>query len=313
MNREEIPVYLINGFLESGKTSFLRFTISQDYFQTDETTLLILCEEGEEEYEEKNLAPYHTVIEVIDSEEEFNRETLLMLQEKHHPGRVIIEYNGMWSQEPLKEMPSYWMVNQQITLVDASTFKEYFANMKSLFLDMVRQSELIMFNRCVENQDLALYRRNIKAVNPEAEMIFEGKNGEINVVLEEDLPFDLHEEVIKIQDQDYGIWYLDAMEHPERYHGKIVRFRAMVLKPPRFEEGLFIPGRKVMTCCADDLTFLGYVCKSKEASELKNRQWIYVTAEVKKEYYEGYQGEGPVLYAQKIVKTAPPKEELVSF
>ena len=42
------PVYLVDGILESGKTSFLNFTIRQDYFQVDGTTLLISCEEGEE-------------------------------------------------------------------------------------------------------------------------------------------------------------------------------------------------------------------------------------------------------------------------
>ena len=48
-----VPVYLINGILESGKTSFLNFTIRQDYFQIDDLTLLITCEEGEETFEDR--------------------------------------------------------------------------------------------------------------------------------------------------------------------------------------------------------------------------------------------------------------------
>ena len=46
------PVYVINGFLESGKTEFISFTLAQPYFQVRGKTLLIVCEEGENEYEE---------------------------------------------------------------------------------------------------------------------------------------------------------------------------------------------------------------------------------------------------------------------
>ena len=46
------PVYVINGFLESGKTEFISFTLAQPYFQIKGKTLLILCEEGENEYDE---------------------------------------------------------------------------------------------------------------------------------------------------------------------------------------------------------------------------------------------------------------------
>ena len=47
MEEIKVPIYLITGFLESGKTSFLSFTLQQDYFQVEGKTLLILCEEGE--------------------------------------------------------------------------------------------------------------------------------------------------------------------------------------------------------------------------------------------------------------------------
>ena len=40
----EIPIYLITGFLESGKTSFINFTVAQEYFQIDGPTLLITTE-----------------------------------------------------------------------------------------------------------------------------------------------------------------------------------------------------------------------------------------------------------------------------
>ena len=51
MNEPDVMVYLMTGFLDSGKTGFLKFTLKQDYFQIDGKTLLILCEDGEDEYD----------------------------------------------------------------------------------------------------------------------------------------------------------------------------------------------------------------------------------------------------------------------
>ena len=69
-----IPVYMINGFLESGKTEFIKYTIAQPYFQSRGTTLLILCEEGEVEYEAKLLKKSRTVVELIEDEDIRNSE-----------------------------------------------------------------------------------------------------------------------------------------------------------------------------------------------------------------------------------------------
>ncbi|MDE5867053.1 MAG: GTPase, partial [Lachnospiraceae bacterium] len=91
------PVYVINGFLESGKTEFISYTIAQPYFQIRGKTLLILCEEGEIEYDEVLLQKSRTVVELIDEEENFNASHLIELEKKHKPERIIIEYNGMWN------------------------------------------------------------------------------------------------------------------------------------------------------------------------------------------------------------------------
>ena len=64
------PVFIINGFLESGKTTFIKFTLQQPYFKTKGTTLLLLCEEGEEEYDEALLSATNTVVEVIEKQED---------------------------------------------------------------------------------------------------------------------------------------------------------------------------------------------------------------------------------------------------
>ena len=307
------PVYLINGFLESGKTQFIKFTIAQPYFQIKGRTLLILCEEGEEEYEDNVLKAANTVVKLIEDEEDFTTEKLMALEREVDPERIIIEYNGMWNMKNLA-LPFHWNLEQQITCVDASTFETYYTNMKSLLAEMIRKSELIIFNRCDNVMDnLAVYRRNIKAVNSSADVIFENAQGEINQIFEEDLPYDLKADKIVLDERTFGIWYLDTMDHAERYEGKILEFDAMVLKPKTFPRGYFVPGRLAMTCCADDMQFLGYACEYKDADKLKDREWIRITARVNKEFLSDYQAEGPVLHAVSVKKTQKPKNEIVGF
>ncbi|MCM1186584.1 MAG: GTPase [Lachnoclostridium sp.] len=307
------PVYMINGFLESGKTEFICFTLNQPYFQIKGKTLLLVCEEGEKEYEESLLRKSRTELEIIENEEDFTPAHLTELERKHKPERIIIEYNGMWNFKNVK-LPMFWKVEQQITTIDGSTFPMYYTNMRSLLAEMIRKSELIIFNRCDNVRDeLNGYKRNIKAVNPSAEVVFEDANGEIDEIFEEDLPYDLKQELIVLDDAGYGIWYLDSMEHLERYIGKKLQFTAMVLKPEEFPEGYFVPGRMAMTCCADDMAFLGYACEYAGVASLKQQEWVKVTATVTREYWKDYKGEGPVLHAISVEKTRAPKEKIISF
>ncbi|MCM1305217.1 MAG: GTPase [Lachnospiraceae bacterium] len=307
------PVYMINGFLESGKTEFISFTLAQPYFQIRGKTLLLLCEEGENEYDVELLKRSRTEIELIEEEADFNPSHLTELEKKHRPERIIVEFNGMWNYKNVK-LPWYWKIEQQITTIDGSTFPMYYTNMRSLLAEMIRRSEMIIFNRCDDvRNDLNTYKRNIKAVNPSADVIFEDSNGEIDEIFEEDLPYDLTQDTIVLDNNGYGIWYLDSMDHLERYEGKKLQFVAMVLKPEDFPKDYFVPGRMAMTCCADDMAFLGYACEYPGAGTLKQKEWVRVTATVAREYREEYKGEGPVLHAVSVVKTSAPKEEIISF
>jgi cobalamin biosynthesis protein cobW1 len=306
------PVYVINGFLESGKTEFITFTLQQPYFKTQGKTLLIVCEEGENEYEEAVLKKNGTVLEMIEEEEEFTPQHLIELEKKHKPERIIIEYNGMWNYKNMK-LPWYWKIEQQITIIDGSTFPMYYTNMRSLLAEMVKKSEMIIFNRCDNVSDLNSYKRNIKAVNPSADVIFEDANGEIDEILEEDLPYDLKQDTLVLDNNGYGIWYLDCMDHLERYIGKTVEFTGMVLKPDGMKKGYFVPGRMAMTCCAEDMAFLGYACEFPGAEALKQKEWVKVKAKVSKEYWADYKGEGPMLHAILVEKTKAPKDPVISF
>lgn len=294
-----MPLFLINGFLEAGKTEFLQFTMEQEYFQTDGKTLLIVCEEGHIEYDENLLKENRTSVVYVDSLEELTPQRLEELELLYNPERVLMEWNGMWNQDELK-LPKDWVIYQQVTIIDGSTFDLYMKNMKPLLGAMVRNSELIICNRCDGIEDLEGYRRTLLAMNNKAEIIFEDEEGEISEISEADLPYDMSADVIEVAPEAYGIWYIDCMDKPDRYQGKVVEFTGMVLKSPEFPKNYFVPGRMAMTCCEADMTFLGYVCKSKEARHLETRQWVRVRAKIEYEEWQDYGGVGPVLYAESV-------------
>lgn len=309
-----IPVFVINGFLESGKTVFALDTVADPYFSDGEDTLIIACEEGMEEYDKALLKKHSAEIVYVDSKEEFTEELLRDFQKKYKPSQILLEYNGMWGMELLDTVkkPRGWFRAQQVTLVDASTFDMYMQNMKSLFMDMCRDSDLVIFNRCQEGTQAASYKRNIRAVNPRAQVAFEKENGE-PFEFEEELPFDVDADVIQIEDADYGIWYIDAMDHPEKYDGKTVQFRGMIYKPKGMPKNQFVPGRMAMTCCADDTAFIGFICDGVEAGNYQTRDWIILTADITIEEKEEYEGEGVVLHAKDVIRTGAAEEEFVYF
>lgn len=296
------PVFLVNGFLESGKTQFLDFTMSQEYFQAKGKTLLIVCEEGEGEFHEEQLKSSRTAVVYVDALEKLTPQYLSDLELLYQPERVLMEWNGMWNQDDLK-LPEKWTIYQQITMIDGSTFELYSQNMKPLLGAMLRESELVIVNRCdgIPREKLTAYRRTIRAMSRESEIVLEDQEGEMEQeVLEEDLPYKLSGDVVEIQPEDYGIWYIDCMDQPERYRDKVVEFTAMVLKSPKFPKGQFVPGRMAVTCCEADMTFLGFICKWPDAECYKTKEWVRVRARIGIEYQKEYHGEGPVLYGESV-------------
>ncbi|MDY5484674.1 MAG: GTP-binding protein [Clostridium sp.] len=311
MSEDRMPLFLINGFLEAGKTQFIRFTMQQDYFRTEGKTLLIVCEEGEEEYDDELLKDTKTSVVYVDELSKLTPDYLEELEIFYNPERVLMEWNGMWDLNELK-LPKDWDLYQQITIIDGSTLDLYLNNMKPLVGNMVRNTEMIIVNRCDEIEDLEPYRRTLKGMNPQVQIVFEDEDGEIEEVSEADLPYDMSADVIEIPPEAYGIWYIDALDRPDRYRGKTVEFTAMVLKAPEFPKNYFVPGRMAMTCCEADMTFLGFMCKARNARLLESREWVKVRARIEYEYSPEYEGEGPMLYADYVEKAEEIKE-IVQF
>ena len=312
--QREVPVYLVTGFLESGKTSFLTDIIRQRDFMTGKS-LLILTEEGEEEYSPEDLKRSRTTLELISDSEALTTEALTAFEKKYRPDRVFIEYNPTWTVKKLydTELPRGWELVQHIVTIDAGTYMVYVNNMRSVFTDMLTGADTVVFNRCTKDLPLASYRRSVKAVSVQAGVIFENTEGKMIDIMEEAMPFDLSADVVQIDDIDYGIWYIDLTDHPDKYAGKTVRFRGQVLKSEEDSANFFVPGRKAMTCCANDIRYMGYLCKTPLAKTLKMGSWVEVTAQVKEEYHRMYNGKGPVFYAETITPTDAPEEELVYF
>lgn len=313
--QKDIPVFVFMGFLECGKTQFCNETLIDRDFTEGSPTLLLVTEEGIEEYNEAELNKRNISVVYLE-EKDINTENLLDLQDEYNPEQVLIEYNGMWQLDKLFNIrvPKGWTVVQVITLIDAATFTVYNNNMKSLMAEHIQNADMVVFNRCTDDSDINTMRMAVKTLNRRAQIVFENVNGQAQVDNGEiEIPYDMDADVIEIEDDDYGIFYIDASDNVTKYIDRVVKFKGQVYRPPQYKGMAFVPGRFAMTCCADDITFLGFKCVTLEAPNLKDREWVTVTAKVKCEYYEEFEGDGPVLYAQKIEKAAKPEEEVVYF
>ena len=308
----DIPVYLIAGFLDAGKTNFINGVL-QDGFAREDRTLLICCEEGEEEYYPNVLSNVFTT--TVEDFEELTPAYFKKLEKMYKPQQVIIEYNGMWNIEKLYRelLPANWILYQIMTLVDARTFEMYAKNMGQLMMEKIMAADMLIFNRCNAELRAALRSRNLRMVNRRADIYLENEDGTSEEYVTEDMvPFDLSSGHLDVPDEDYGVWYVDMMDAPQRYNGLTVKFKAIMCHSKKYK-GVHCPGRFAMVCCEDDMQFLALVCKGEGLEKFKDRAWVEITATVKKEFDKAYEAEGPVLYVSEIHPCEKPKEEVVSF
>ena len=210
---KEIPVYLFVGFLESGKTKFIQETFEDPNFDSGDKTLLLICEEGEEEYNPKKFAFPGVTVKVLEDKAELNPQNLTKLEKESGAGRVVIEYNGMWLLQDLAEaLPESWIVYQCIATADGTTALTY-----------ARDNSM----RSLLNS--------------------------------------------------------------------------------------FVPGRFAMTCCVQDIQFVGFPCSYDGYKALEQRAWVRVTAKVGYKFHNIYRGKGPVLTAVSVEPAEKPLEDVVTF
>ena len=311
---KDVPVFLITGFLESGKSTFVKEIFNDPEFVEGENITLIVCENGIEEYENSFLNKNNVTLVNVKSKEDFTSSFLIECNKEHKPSKIIIEYNGMWENDIIGniEFPEGWEIAQVITTIDASTFESYMNNMKSLLIDQFKDSDLIIFNRCNENTNKLKFRNIVKALNARTNMIFELENGEIDDRPLE-LPFDINAPVIEFNDYDFGVWYLDVTEIPEKYEGKSIKMRGIVGTNPKYPKNIFAFGRNAMTCCEDDISFLGLLCQTKKPMKLEDKKWVEIEGIFSRKFIEQQQRYIPFIAVNNCKMIEKLEEDLIYF
>ncbi len=313
---KETPVYLFLGFLESGKTKFIQETLEDPRFASGGKTLLLVMEEGEEEYETIRFAEAENVDYVlIEDKSQMTEEYLTQLQLQYGSDRVVVEYNGTWLLEDFFEaMPEGWMINQMMTFFDANTFLNYNANMRQFTFDKIANTQLVVFNRFNGDMDKMEFHKIVRSITRQCDIVYEFEDGKAEFDdIEDPLPFDVNAPIIEIEDRDYAFFYRDLSENMESYIGKKVKFKGIVAKDKRLAPTDIVVGRHVMTCCADDIQYCGLACVLPHEMDLETRDWICITASIQFQKHRIYKGKGPVLVAEKAVVCEQPEEPLATF
>lgn len=307
---QQIPVYAFTGFLDSGKTKFIQETLEDPRFNAGERTLLLVFEEGEEEYDISAYPHQNVYLETLDQQTVTTKE-LQALAKKYKAQRVVAELNGMQLVGDLyMRFPEEWVVAQEVMFADSTTIMAYNNNMRNLVMDKLMGAQMVVFNRMTPGGDQMPLHKLARAASRQIDILYDYTDGTTAYdEIEDPLPFDINAPVIEVRDEDYALWYRDVSEEPEKYDGKTVHFKAQVAMLRRDKNGMFAPGRFVMTCCVEDIQFCGIPCRYGDAASLESRSWVMVTAKISAEKHKLYKGDvGPVLTALKVETGAAPAE-----
>lgn len=310
--QKEIPVYLFLGFLESGKTKFIQETLEDPRMNSGERTLLLVCEEGEEEYSPESFKVDRVTKVTLESVEELTFENLENLTKKHNVDRVVVEYNGTWMlQQFFDAMPESWVINQIMTFFDATTFLNYNKNMRQLVFDKIQMTQMVVFNRFKGEFSKDDFHKIVRGISRRPDIVYEYIGGKAEFdEIEDPMPFDVNAPIIEIDDRDFAWFYRDLAENTEGYAGKTVRFKGMAAVSAKVPKGCIVLGRHIMTCCEADIAYDGFVVKLNGlVTGVKTRDWLTVTAKIAVEYNSVYRAEGPVLIAEKAERSDPPAQD----
>lgn len=307
MLKKEIPVFVFNGFLDSGKTKLMREILESDEYYHDGKTLVIQTEEGIVDLEASWRHMYHINVEVCLEDDMFNKAYLDELIKKYHPTQIFVELNAFFDVSSF-EMPKECRIYQWVTTIDTTKFELYYNNMKQIFNNMVAHATIIIFNRSDNMEGLGNYRRMIRAFNQTAQIGFEDKNGNVKTTLDEDLPYDIKADYIELKEQDYPIWYLDIFDNHDKYLGKTIKLTAYIRD---ITKDTIVVGRKIMTCCEADIQFCGYECLTDKM--VKNNTLIELTAKVVKHFSTISNQEEMMLEAIDIKELPYVEEKYLTF
>lgn len=314
--QQDVSVYLFLGFLDSGKTKFIQETLEDERMENGERTLLLVCEEGDEEYAPERFAVKNVAKVTLESESELTPDNLEALTVKYRAERVIVEYNGCWLLDRFFEaMPESWVINQMMTFFDANTFLSYNQNMRQLVFDKIQMTQMVVFNRCKGGFDKMPFHKAVRGISRRPDIVYEylGGNPEFDDI-EDPLPFDVDAPVVQIEDRDFAWFYRDMAEKGKNYIGKTVKFKGMAALSKKVPAGYIVLGRHIMTCCEADIAYDGFAVKTGGLlKDIKTRDWLTVTGKIVYEYNSVYHSQGPVIIAEKLERAEPPDDPVATY
>ena len=266
------PVYFFSGMLDSGKTRAIKTTLYDERFnEPGEFNLIISMEQGDEEYDKKFLKYTNSAVEYIDYKD-LTREKMQQLEDEYDPSRIIIEFNGMQNDEEFFRngfIPE-WEMAQTLTTIDGSSFRLMVANLRQFMFYHIKYAEVVIINR-FSSEDLVYLRNNIKGMNQRVEIIFEDENGNVTNKINQSL-FDTSKP-LDISDIDYGLWYMDAVDNPDKYEGCQIKLNSYYIEKVKEYENVGIFGRRAMVCCAEDVQPIAFTVIDIDPDKLEKNKY----------------------------------------
>ena len=305
------PVYFFSGMLDSGKTRAIKTTLYDERFnEPGEFNLIISMEQGDEEYDKKFLKYTNSAVEYIDYKD-LTREKMQQLEDEYDPSRIIIEFNGMQNDEEFYRngfIPE-WEMAQTLTTIDGSSFRLMVANLRQFMFYHIKYAEVVIINR-FSSEDLVYLRNNIKGMNQRVEIIFEDENGNVTNKINQSL-FDTSKP-LDISDIDYGLWYMDAVDNPDKYEGCQIELNSYYIEKVKEYENVGIFGRRAMVCCAEDVQPIAFTVIDIDPDKLEKNKYYHIKGTVKcLDDERGYKT--CVVYASEIAPQEEPADPMVYF
>ncbi len=307
---DNIPVYLFSGLIDSGKTSCIKETLYDPAFNEGEKTLIIITEEGDVEFDIKFLKLTFSELVVLDSISELTIKKMEELDKQYEPERVFIEINGMADERELYAQGFYekWEIAQHLCLIDASTFRNYVTNMKQFIYNHVLHADLCVFNRA-DKEDKKYLRNNIKGINPKLQIVYENSDGIVTDKIDDNM-FD-PSKPLTISDDDFGLWYMDSIDNPDKYKNAEITLKLRYLEPNPDYDTVVYMGRNAMVCCSNDVAPVGIAVCGVPSKEMKVNSFYEVHGKIKVVKANGEKT--CVLYADTSNEVEAMADELVYF
>ena len=310
-----LPVFLFTGFLDAGKTTFLQSMLEDPGFNEGQRTLVILCEDGEEELVPSRFSINNVTIQKVEDQSELTQGNMILWGRKAAASRIMIEYNGMWQMNDLFDrLPENWGIAQETMMVDASSIAAFNANMRQLVVDKLNTAELVIFTRVEPEQDKMELHKLVRGISRGAQIVYDLTDGtSVEDDIEDPLPFDINADIVEIADRDYALFYRDLVDEPAKYEGKTVRYKGLCANNMRMPKDTFLAGRHIMTCCEADIAYCPLVCKWDRAKSVKHKSWGIVEGTIHEKFSNIYGKKGPVITVHSFQPAEQPDQPVATF